>query len=154
MTHTTTTERGAKRPDAVVALRLRATPGSASVARRCVDALNDLSDDVRERARLALSELVSNSLRHGRAKRVSDVRVTIWAGTAVLRGEVLDRGPGFDAAARHEPAEESGRGLMLVDAVCDRWGVVLGTPMRVWFEIDLTDAPVTAPTAGSAFDRR
>jgi len=35
--------------------------------------------------------------------------------------EVLDDIPGAPVAGQADPDDESGRGLMLVEAVCDRW---------------------------------
>ncbi|MBB1257099.1 ATP-binding protein, partial [Streptomyces sp. OF3] len=59
-----------------------------------------------------------------------------------LRVEVADpRGDRLPAVAAEAESDEheSGRGLVLVAALADRWGVVVGpTPRKtVWAEIDL-----------------
>ena len=59
-----------------------------------------------------------------------------------VRGEVADgrgHGPWFvDCDSRREPARaEGGRGLVIVQASADRWGVLPdGDGKVVWFEID------------------
>lgn len=78
--------------------------------------LPTLADDVT----LLLSELVTNALLHGRSESV-DVRIS-RTGRRLL---VEVTGDAF-RPPRPEPAEplaESGRGLFLVEAVADEWGV-------------------------------
>ncbi|BAU84090.1 hypothetical protein SLA_3176 [Streptomyces laurentii] len=107
-------------------------------------------DQLADIARLLVSELVTNAVTHTDSRRVGvavtrAARVIGGAGTTV-RIDVLDtdrstapapRPTGFD--------EESGRGLLLVDALADRWGVQrVATGKRVWCELD-ADAPGTVP---------
>ncbi|GHF31235.1 hypothetical protein GCM10018790_06140 [Kitasatospora xanthocidica] len=42
----------------------------------------------------------------------------------------------------HLPNAQSGRGLTLIDALCDRWGTIPRHPnaKTVWAELDLTSA--------------
>jgi hypothetical protein len=51
---------------------------------------------------------------------------------------VSDAGPGF---VPRPPApdldSEAGRGLLIVDALADRWGVDTSAGTRVWAEVDL-----------------
>ena len=58
-----------------------------------------------------------------------------------VRVEVRDPGPGFSRPSFDDqpPLGTSGRGLYLVDALADRWGVsrTPGGEARVWFEIDI-----------------
>ncbi|GGR34841.1 ATP-binding protein [Streptomyces aurantiogriseus] len=69
---------------------------------------------------LAVSELVTNAVRHGQGKPVG-LRVTNSAHE--LRIEVTD-GSQERARLRYSAQnDESGRGLLLVDALTDRWGV-------------------------------
>jgi hypothetical protein len=54
--------------------------------------------------------------------------------------EVWDAIPGAPAAAHPGPEDEGGRGLMLVEAMCDRWRwqTVPGWPGKVvWAELVL-----------------
>lgn len=50
------------------------------------------------------------------------------------------------------PDAESGRGLALVDAFADRWGVASGPPPRktVWAEIELLPPEPSEPCSGAA----
>ncbi|MFD3804630.1 ATP-binding protein [Streptomyces sp. NPDC058611] len=94
-------------------------------------------------AELALTELVANVVRHvpGRV-----CRVVILRQPDGLRVEVSDACPDpvRPAPAHKGPGEpaEGGRGLLLVEALTDRWGCLpLPVGKTVWFECD---APRTA----------
>lgn len=92
--------------------------------------LADLSDAVE----LATTELVANVVRH-----VPDRRCTflLLRQTAGVRVEVADGVPDLPATPREASLEaEGGRGLLLVDAVADKWGVSPwpGGGKTVWFE--------------------
>lgn len=81
---------------------------------------------------LLTSELVTNAVVHAR----SDVEVTVSLGARAVRVEVADDGPGRPAVRRAGPDSPSGRGLTLVDAVADRWGVDHAAPGKsIWFEV-------------------
>jgi anti-sigma regulatory factor (Ser/Thr protein kinase) len=89
-----------------------------------------------ETARLLVSELVANSVRHASAHDLSLLAVV--AGPAVWL-EVSDDGPGFDvdpAMRKGAHSDVSGWGLFLVERLADRWGVQReGDATRVWFEL-------------------
>jgi signal transduction histidine kinase len=94
---------------------------------------------------VVISELVSNALEHGRGQVV--FRLQLDEGT--VRGEVIDEGGGFEHEIRARgPEDVKGRGLFLVDALTNRWGIHEGAA-RVWFELAArTDACAqTAPAA-------
>lgn len=69
---------------------------------------------------LAVSELVSNALRHGEGL----VGLTVALDDDELRVEVSDQGGGQPRMRRTAPsaAEPGGWGLRLVDQLADRWG--------------------------------
>jgi len=95
---------------------------------------NELSNDELDTAKLLVSELVSNAVRHGRG------RITLRAGlnTDRLRVEVLDDGLDLERAVQtrdFDNRSSGGRGLMVVDAWSSRWGVHRGTT-HVWFELE------------------
>lgn len=70
---------------------------------------------------LCVSELATNALLHGvPAGRGLLLRLRLREG-AVLRVEVHDSGGGVPQVA--DVADEGGRGLLLVDAMADKWGV-------------------------------
>lgn len=83
---------------------------------------------------LAVSELVTNALRHG----TGDIEVTLTAMDDVIHLDVTD-----DGSSHHRPhldrrAQEGGLGgwgLQLVDELSDAWGAVTGPgETRVWME--------------------
>jgi anti-sigma regulatory factor (Ser/Thr protein kinase) len=82
---------------------------------------------------MIVTELVTNAVRHGPG---GPVELAIEAGGHGLRGEVVDPGPGIQHAnlGRRRANEEGGRGLFLVDALSDSWGMS-DDSSRVWFEI-------------------
>ncbi|MEK9520000.1 ATP-binding protein [Streptomyces sp. NPDC087908] len=85
-------------------------------------------------ATLALTELVANVVRHVPGRRCS---VLILREPYGLRVEVADGVPGAVHAKAAGPLDEGGRGLVLVEAVTDRWGVdERADGKTVWFECD------------------
>ncbi|MEU8763167.1 ATP-binding protein [Streptomyces sp. NPDC048659] len=91
-------------------------------------------DELADSGGLALTELVANVVRH-----VPDSRCTvlILRESHGLRVEVADGVSGVLVARAAGPLEEGGRGLALVEAVTDRWGVMSGPEGKtVWFECD------------------
>jgi anti-sigma regulatory factor (Ser/Thr protein kinase) len=109
-------------------------PCAPLVARRLVDDLDGvLAPGAADRARLLLSEVVTNAVRHGEG---ATIRVLLDAGDpGRLRCEVTDEGDGFVPIARDRPAtDEGGWGLHLVDTLAHRWGV-REDRAHVWFEL-------------------
>lgn len=98
-----------------------------------------VAEEAVETAQLCLSEVVTNAVHH--AHTVADLRVSLVEG--VLTVVVRDFGAGGQVVAPVAEGEEDplavyGRGLMLVEAMADRWGSehdVGGT--TVWFSLDL-----------------
>jgi anti-sigma regulatory factor (Ser/Thr protein kinase) len=85
-----------------------------------------------ETVRLLVSELVANAVTHAatRAELVLDVD------DRRLRVEVRDEGGG--SPRRRDPSfeEPTGRGLLIVEELADRWGVDDDPPGKsVWFEL-------------------
>ncbi|MGV9563013.1 ATP-binding protein [Streptomyces sp. NPDC003480] len=90
--------------------------------------------ELADAAELGVSELVANVVRHVPDRRCT---VLVLRQTEGVRVEVTD---GFSApvSARTEVPEDSegGRGLLLLDAVVDKWGVESEPSggKTVWFE--------------------
>jgi anti-sigma regulatory factor (Ser/Thr protein kinase) len=120
-------------------------PGTDAVpmARRALDVLRKrLSASVFDDARLLLSELVTNSVRHGDLTPAQTIHVRAAVRGGTLRVEVTDEGRGFTLRPRTaSSAEDSGWGLYLVAQVADRWGVSSDGGSSVWFEIDARSEP-------------
>lgn len=113
-------------------------PLSAGRARRFIRdfcAAAELGEELCEKAALLVSELVTNAITHGRSRATLVAeRPGVCLRVAVLDTD-LDLAPG---AGDRGPDAESGRGLRIVAAVADRWGVeATGEGKAVWFELDL-----------------
>ncbi|MFJ9682927.1 ATP-binding protein [Streptomyces sp. NPDC101194] len=97
---------------------------------------------------LCVSELVTNALLHGVPPgRGFRVRLSLEPGDGVLRVEVHDSGDGevCPVAADPAPDAEGGRGLLLVAALADKWGVGERDPGKVvWCEFAVR-GPVPCP---------
>ena len=91
-------------------------------------------------AALALTELVANVVRHVPDRHCA---VLILRQSHGLRVEVVDPYPEPPRISRNgDVLADGGRGLLLVEAVTDRWGTEpAGTGKTVWFECD-AKAPV------------
>ncbi|WP_328770244.1 ATP-binding protein [Streptomyces sp. NBC_00286] len=103
----------------------------------------DLPYGVADRAAHVVAELGANAATHGRVTG-RDFRLALLAHAETLRIEVTDtRGDNLPRLQPPTPETESGRGLLLVEALVDRCGVELGPVPRktVWAELDLTQAP-------------
>jgi anti-sigma regulatory factor (Ser/Thr protein kinase) len=82
---------------------------------------------------LALSELATNALRH--AGTPFEVVVETDGN---VRIEVEDQVPTRPVPKQAAPTDTSGRGLALVEKLCDRWGVHIAADAKcVWCERDL-----------------
>jgi len=116
-----------------------ATPGMLSSVRAALTEL-PLSARALDDARLLVSELVANSMRHARLGPKDTIRVTAEVGHGRLRVDVVDGGRGgtpvLAGAIRPRPGAESGWGLYLVETLSSRWGYGAG---RYWFELEIDD---------------
>lgn len=120
-----------------LALRLDPTPSAVGRARALVDSLQGrLPERVLEDARLLVSELVTNSLRHASLRPDQPIELSLTLDDSVLRAEVRDFGKGFEHEPRTpQPEGEAGWGLFLVAKLAARWDVQTEGPTRVWFEL-------------------
>ncbi|WP_051776480.1 ATP-binding protein [Kitasatospora phosalacinea] len=111
-------------------------PAVAAVRRRLRAALEHwgVAPELADTAELLASELVTNALVHTGRGAVFDAVLTE---ASRLRVEVQDGAA--QAPARRAAAAEtatSGRGLMLVEALADDWGVQLRADGKTtWFEL-------------------
>lgn len=105
----------------------------------------DVPDAPADAAAQIVAELAANAMTHGRVPgRDFRLELAVEDGGKLLRIAVTDtRGDRLPPApgTPHVPEAEceSGRGLLIVEALADRWGVAAGTVPRktVWAELDL-----------------
>lgn len=91
-------------------------------------------------ARQVIAELASNAVMHGYVPG-RDFRILLTVTGDTLRIEVADaRGERLPRVLDQSQVYESGRGLLLVEALATRWGVRHGPFPRktVWAELSLT----------------
>jgi len=98
-----------------------------------------LPEDRAYQASLLTSEIVSNSVLHGRAGDGDQIELAMSWNTEHVRLEVTDEGPGFQVSTR-DRNRPGGWGLALVETMSDRWGIERGDRTRVWFELARTEA--------------
>jgi anti-sigma regulatory factor (Ser/Thr protein kinase) len=119
-------------------ITVRARPSAVPEARRRVaGSLNGRPSEVVRIVELLVSELVSNSVRHAGLRDPDAIRIDVTDDDGALRVSVCDPGRGFapdDPSPRRDGT--GGYGLYVLDRLADRWGVTLGPPTCVWFEID------------------
>lgn len=120
-----------------IRLSVPAQPSSLAVVRRAVRGFEDVCGvEMTDRLAVILSELVTNSIRHGGMSRLARVEIELEAGAQGARGRVVDPGRGFDPKlVPRRPLDEGGLGLRIVECCSKRWGVNLGDGTEVWFEL-------------------
>ncbi|MFF7311170.1 ATP-binding protein [Streptomyces sp. NPDC008137] len=142
-------------PDGAAAERrfrfeLAAHPGSPAQARRLTRARLtgwSVCEDTCDSAALVVSELVTNAIVHTASTHIV---CELHDGDGLVRIAVRDEGcaPGQPhAAGRTRPEEEHGRGLLLVEALCEAWGShEHGPGLLVWAELPRTADTPPAPS--------
>ena len=89
-----------------------------------------------ETAVLLISELVTNAVRHARPGRLA-MALCMEANGEWLRIEVHDADPHEPRQRAPGALDESGFGLLLVEALAEKWGVrQTVTGKAVWAELD------------------
>jgi anti-sigma regulatory factor (Ser/Thr protein kinase) len=105
------------------------TPLAGRAARAAVAALADRLGPRTEDARLLLTELAANAVKHGEGSIFLSVEIA----DGRARFSVSDDGHA-EPHVRPEADADGGWGLRIVDRLADRWGVTRpGT--HVWFEL-------------------
>lgn len=115
-------------------MELPRSPDSPARARRLVRARLGRGGTA-SAAELLVSELVTNALLHTDSE---PIEVSIEVGEGAVRVEVVDADPTRPELVSPGPEDEHGRGLTLVDALAQRWGVedrAGGDGKVVWFEL-------------------
>jgi Signal transduction histidine kinase len=127
-------------------------PVSIPQARRyTMNALTGVAPEVAEVATLLVSELATNSVRHA----ATEFTVSIDRDPDGIRIAVTDAGDAQPRLRSPGPLEHSGRGLQIVSALADDWGVteMVDRPGKtVWFVVAVP--PDRAHDGGDSGARR
>ncbi|MPY48778.1 ATP-binding protein [Streptomyces acidicola] len=117
-------------------------PSTAEIGRKLVrDVLGVWHlDNLADVAALIISELIANAVRH---TPCNSIRLIVGRPSATrVRVGVVDRAPSrLPVLSQGSEDDESGRGLLLIDGIADRWGYDLHGPDRrpwckeVWAEL-------------------
>jgi anti-sigma regulatory factor (Ser/Thr protein kinase) len=95
-----------------------------------------LPEELKANLLLLVSELVNNSVLHGRAGEQDVIEIEVHATSGGVLAQVSDLGPGFVPRERRgEIDEPGGWGLVLVEQLSQRWGVESDERTSVWFEL-------------------
>jgi len=118
----------------------RTLPANTAAARTAREAVVFVAEGIPqqelETARLLVTELVTNSVRHAPNGRRATVDLTVSVERDLLHIEVADRSP--TPARPKPPSHEGGYGLALVDAMASRWGAEQRSGRNVtWFDLEL-----------------
>jgi PAS domain S-box-containing protein len=128
-------------PDARAAIDLDPDPRSVSQGRRFVaDTLADWGhDDCVDAARLVVSEILTNAVRHARGP----IGLRMHRAEHEVTVEISDDSTHLPQRRIPDPQDENGRGLMLVDTLTDAWGTrPTDTGKTVWFTLGAPPVPV------------
>ncbi len=110
-------------------------PESVTHARRyTLEQLGNVPPDVADMVAVMTSELTTNCIRHAG----SEFTIRIDRSPNEVRVAVTDSGPGDPVVRSPRPTEPSGRGLRIVRALADNWGIVRshGSGAKtVWFMV-------------------
>ena len=109
-------------------------PTAPAAARQLVSDIS-LDDTARSKLELILSELVTNSVKHAGRAGDAELSVSLRRERELVHGEVCGEGPEFEWTP-HDPdlEEPGGLGLMIVNDLAERWGIITNSQVCVWFE--------------------
>ena len=147
-TRTVTDERGVHGISARVSAPLALVDTAPRQARRILhEALAEWGlGHLADAAGLIVSELVTNAVIHGLEPALLTLYVDPRADTGLLFVEVEDAGEATPAPRRAAADDVDGRGLAIVEAVAEDWGVEpTGAGKRVWASLATAESPQGAP---------
>lgn len=122
--------------DAIV-LALPPEPAAPAEARRGLGELAAaLDEDCFADLQLLVTELITNSVRHGRLHPADRIEVLVRVAQGRVHAEVTDRGQGLSGGVSHTLDMGSGWGLYLVSRLAARWGCESEKGLRIWFDLE------------------
>lgn len=96
------------------------------------DVLRGQARDVLDAAELMTSELATNCVQHAQ----TCFELAIEAAQREIRVEVRDVGSGRPTRQSPGPTDRTGRGLLIVEAMSDKWGIEPSSQGKtVWFTL-------------------
>ncbi len=107
----------------------------------------ELSDALPQRrladVELLVSELATNSVRHAGCGETDEISIFADVQPDRVRVSLFDPGDGFDVHTPEPPptGDAGGYGLVLLERLSDRWGVLRGDGFGVWFEVQRERLP-------------
>jgi anti-sigma regulatory factor (Ser/Thr protein kinase) len=113
-----------------------ATKSVAQARHYVTDSLRGAPPEVIDSAAVMVSELATNAVRHAD----SEFTLSIDRDAAQIRVAVTDAAESLPRLRSPSPKEHSGRGLQIVDALADEWGVaemIDRAGKTVWFVLAL-----------------
>lgn len=126
-------------PVPAVTVRVPASLDAPGFARRTLleRAGSVLDDDRLDDARLLISEVVTNAVRHAGLSSKDEIVLCIEPDGLGVRVEITDPGRGFSPTPRAAPTPAGGWGLPLLERLSDGWGVDHrdGGGSIVWFRV-------------------
>lgn len=108
-------------------LRVKADAQAPRISRSKISEIRDEIGARFDDVVLVVSELVTNSVRHGRG----DIEVAIRRLPEKIRIEVTDSGDGFSTKS----PRGDGMGLNIIERISDEWGVRLDGNCTVWADL-------------------
>lgn len=111
-----------------ITLKVAANEAAPSRSRSHLEEIKRFLEPRYEDVALVVSELVTNSVKHGSP---GDIQVMVKTTDDSIRLEVRDSGTGFDTST---PRGE-GMGLKIIEALADDWGISRDGEFVVWVEL-------------------
>jgi len=129
--------------------RMLRRPRAAAMARRELRLLMGTLDKAEfEVTALLMTELIANAVKHAGGEASDVFELDVLVSDDVVHVAVSDDGEGFEPAeysvGNGDPADGHW-GLRLVEGLADRWDVVQGDGILVWFELDRRVQPGVQP---------
>ncbi|HLM26676.1 MAG TPA: ATP-binding protein [Thermoleophilaceae bacterium] len=130
-------------PDENISLRLPASLTSARLGRLACRPLLPRMGERGGDLELLVTELITNGVRHAEVEGENSIWLGVSVGATHARVEVVDRGMGFERPALPEPGSNTtgGWGLVVVDELCDDWGIFQNGGTHVWGELPFICVP-------------
>ena len=106
-------------------------------ARKLIEPLSsEVEEEVLDDLRLLVNEVVTNCVKHAGLGVRDSIGLKVNLTSRVVNVQVFDQGCGFTPGhLKPEVTDTSGRGLFLLEAMADSWGVVSNGSTCVWFEL-------------------